>query len=281
MPLTNGIYFAEVTPRQVGNNPALVFIHGAGGTSLFWPGTLRRFPNHRTISLDLPGHGKSNPPGRQSIQHYSQIIESWLADLSLKQTVLIGYGLGGSIAIQIAVDYPELAQGLVLINVLTHHYISQSILNNLTNPVTAQNTVKNYIQKTLQLRASNINHRAYQESLLNTRPAVLAGDLLAQNEKIFSKLAEHISQPVCIIENKSVKDQLSPEQNHALRQLHEPTIIFAEQNSQLLPIDESTWTASQIQSFLCNIKVQQSLQANAGYYLDLNEEGSYAIRTDQ
>ena len=282
MPLTNGIYFAEFTPRQEGRITTLVYIHGAGGNSLFWPGQLRRFPNHHTISLDLPGHGKSEPPGRQSILHYSQITESWLADLSLKQTILIGYGLGGSIAAQIAVNYPDLVQGLVLINTLVQHYIPQTLINNLTNPVTAQNSIKSYIQKTVGLRASNRNHSTFQQSLQSTRPAVLAGDLMAQNEKIFCKLATQITQPVCIIENKSAKDQLTPEQNHAIRQLNNAEIIFSEQDSHLLPIDETKWITSQIHSFLCNIKLQQALQTNSGYYLDfdINEEGNYAIRTD-
>ena len=282
MPLTNGIYHAEFTPRQAENNPTLIYIHGAGGNSLFWPRSLRRFPHHRTISIDLPGHGKSNPPGRQSVDHYSQIIESWLADLNLKQTILIGYGSGGSIATQIATDYPHLAQGLILINTILKKFIPESSINNLTNPVTAQNAIKKYINEALQLRSTNEQHRDYLKSLRSIRPAVLAGDFMTQNEKTFIKTAKHIIQPVCIIESKAGENYLTPEQNHALHLLPEATVVFSERNSQLLPIDEPQWTATQIQTFLRNIKSKQSAQSNSGYYLDMdiNEEGSYAIRTE-
>jgi surfactin synthase thioesterase subunit len=282
MPLTNGIYFAEYTPRQADNSHTLVYIHDAGGSSLFWPGALRRFANHHTISIDLPGHGKSDPPGRQSVENYSQIIEAWLADLSLKKTVLVGFGLGGSIATQIAIHYPHLAQGLVLINTIVKKYIPESTINNLTNPVTAQNAIKQHIQQTLQLRKTNEHHRSYINALQTVRPAVLAGDFSAKNENIFIKSAEHIKQPVCIIESNTGKNMLTPEQNHALHLIPEATVIFSEQNSQLLPIDATQWTATQIRTFLRNINNQQSTQTDSGYYIDLdiNEEGNYAIRTD-
>lgn len=159
MPLINGIYFAEFNPGKLDNTPTLVYLHGAGGNCLFWPTELRRFRNHHTISIDLPGHGKSHPPGRQSVIHYSQIIESWLAGLNLKQTILIGFGLGGNIAMQISVNYPHLVQGLVLINILLQKNIPENLINNLTNPVTAQNSKKKYIHEDLKLRTSNHNHR--------------------------------------------------------------------------------------------------------------------------
>ncbi len=51
--------------------PSLVLIHGAGGSHLDWPAELARLPGVTVLALDLPGHGRSPGPGRQSIDGYA------------------------------------------------------------------------------------------------------------------------------------------------------------------------------------------------------------------
>jgi len=50
--------------------PALILIHGAGGSHLHWPAALRRMPGATVYAVDLPGHGRSEGPGRERIEDY-------------------------------------------------------------------------------------------------------------------------------------------------------------------------------------------------------------------
>ena len=50
-----------------GRRPPLLLIHGAGGTHMHWPASLRRLPGWNVYAIDLPGHGKSAGPGRASM----------------------------------------------------------------------------------------------------------------------------------------------------------------------------------------------------------------------
>jgi len=94
-----------------------VLIHGAGGSHLDWPPALRRLPGRRTLALDLPGHGRSDPPGRDSIADYAEWALTFL-DAALPDSppvFLIGHSMGSAIALQIARRAPKRLAGLILI----------------------------------------------------------------------------------------------------------------------------------------------------------------------
>ena len=58
--------------------PVVVLLHGAGGSHLGWPPGLRRLSDFAVMGIDLPGHGRSHPPGRQTINDYAADIAALL-----------------------------------------------------------------------------------------------------------------------------------------------------------------------------------------------------------
>ena len=78
----------------------LCLIHGWGVDSRIWKGLAARLPVHwRIITLDLPGYGTSvisNPPAE------IHIIADMLIPLIPRNAVLMGWSLGGMVAIKIA-----------------------------------------------------------------------------------------------------------------------------------------------------------------------------------
>ena len=94
----------------------LVFIHGpgAGGCSAAFENQLKHFPG--SVAPDLPGHleGARCP----DVARYTDWVRGWLWAKGLKRDlVLVGYTLGGSIALQFALDYPEEVRGIVIATV--------------------------------------------------------------------------------------------------------------------------------------------------------------------
>jgi len=100
----------------------LVLLHGAGGNLMHWPGEVRRLPGCTVVALDLPGHGHSGgaaqPPGGDvppGISAYAQVVARFAEVLNLRRFVLAGHSMGGAVALELALQRPEMLAGLILV----------------------------------------------------------------------------------------------------------------------------------------------------------------------
>lgn len=72
----------------------------------------------RVVALDLPGAGFSERPTTSdtSFDGIAGTIREVIAALDMKSTVLLGHSYGGAIAMRIAVSFPNLLHGLILLS---------------------------------------------------------------------------------------------------------------------------------------------------------------------
>ena len=88
----------------------LVFIHGAGNSSLSFYYQLRHFRNSKAI--DLPGHPDGIPCN--SIEGYLEWVRGFVKARRYKDVVICGHSMGGAIAQLYALKYPDELKGLIL-----------------------------------------------------------------------------------------------------------------------------------------------------------------------
>jgi pimeloyl-ACP methyl ester carboxylesterase len=115
----NRIHYVEQ-----GEGRPILFIHGLGGTHhhFLYP-IFRNFgPGYRLIALDRAGSGWSTrgagDDGR--VPGQARAIHRFIETLKLEKPLVVGHSLGGAIALQTALDYPDDVAGLALISPLTH-----------------------------------------------------------------------------------------------------------------------------------------------------------------
>ena len=102
--------------KRGNQGPTVVCIHGAGGSHLHWGYQLRELATTaQIIAVDLPGHGRSDQPGRSSIHDYSQAIIAFMDAIGCEQAILVGHSMGGAISMWTAFEAPERVSGLGLI----------------------------------------------------------------------------------------------------------------------------------------------------------------------
>jgi pimeloyl-ACP methyl ester carboxylesterase len=89
----------------------LLFIHGSGGSRESWHYQLRAFPDARAV--DLPGHPKGEPC--TSIEACVEWLRDQLAEGERKDLALAGHSLGGAIALQYALCYPDELAAIILV----------------------------------------------------------------------------------------------------------------------------------------------------------------------
>jgi len=99
-----------------GRGPDLVLLHGWGLNLRVWDGLTRELSkSFRIIAVDLPGHGRSpwNPKARTPAEQAWQVHAS-LASRSDRYS-LLGWSMGGQIAIDLAAAMPGSVERLVLV----------------------------------------------------------------------------------------------------------------------------------------------------------------------
>ncbi len=103
---------------EAGRGPVLLLIHGMGGTYANWEPVIEPLARHHTvIAPDLPGHGGSAPgTGDYSLGGLAVGLRDLLIALGHERATLVGHSLGGGIAMQVAYQFPELAERLVLVS---------------------------------------------------------------------------------------------------------------------------------------------------------------------
>ncbi len=106
-----------------GTGPKTVFlIHGNGASSLHFLPFLQRLPEDcKAYALDLRGFGESSYCSRiRSLQDFSDDLLSLIHHVGQNDFTLVGWSLGGGVAMQFALDHPGYASRLVLISSIPH-----------------------------------------------------------------------------------------------------------------------------------------------------------------
>ncbi len=103
---------------DAGRGPALLFLHGLGGDHAVWNAvTPRLSEQHRTIAVDLRGHGRSPAPagGPYDFPALQGDLVALLDDLRIERVHLIGLSAGAYLALAFTLDHPERVRSLVSI----------------------------------------------------------------------------------------------------------------------------------------------------------------------
>jgi pimeloyl-ACP methyl ester carboxylesterase len=105
--------------KDQGNGMPLVLLHGIGSSLQTWDGWTKQLTDQfRIIRLDLPGFGLT---GADSSNEYTMkrnilILHNFLDQLDVDQYYLAGNSLGGWLAWEYTLDYPDEVQKLILID---------------------------------------------------------------------------------------------------------------------------------------------------------------------
>ena len=101
-----------------GQGPPLLLLHGFTGSVRTWDHLLTDFTNSwRVIAVDLIGHGLSaSPPDarRYTLDWATRDLTRLLDELELDAVTVLGYSMGGRVALRLALTIPERLGALIL-----------------------------------------------------------------------------------------------------------------------------------------------------------------------
>lgn len=116
--LPNGVHMHYRDEGQR-NGPVLLLVHGFSASLQTWePWVQRLGDEYRIISLDLPGHGLTRAPAgyQASIDGYRDLVHAFTESQNLTRFSLAGSSMGGNVAWEYALAYPEQVNALILVD---------------------------------------------------------------------------------------------------------------------------------------------------------------------
>jgi len=220
--------------QQNGGGRSVVFIHGWASSSRMWLRELEAFGGqYRCLALDLPGHGLSTKPPYPwySLPNFVSVTYEFIHALRAEPACLVGHSLGGSIALDYALRYPEDVRGLVLVNPVITGQLQFS-LRWLYRPGPSRMIV------TLTRRVwPRLATRLQQSLAANRLPLVPEGHLRRNLEDLTQATADSLLGSA-----RAARNDLSPR----LDDVRAPTLVVVGRRDRTVPPEDGRLAARQI-----------------------------------
>jgi esterase len=110
--------------KEFGSGEPLVILHGLFGTLDNWQTIARQLSENFTVYIvDLPNHGRSpHTKGEFDYSEMSDAVAEFLTKNWIHETRLIGHSMGGKLAMQLALQQPDLIKKLAVIDIAPKKY---------------------------------------------------------------------------------------------------------------------------------------------------------------
>ena len=116
--IRNGV---NIDYETYGKGPAIVFLHPFSTNGYVWCFQFFSFAlSHQCIVVDERGHGRSDKPDQgYAIEDMAADLKAVFEDLQIDKSITVGNSIGGMVAMQFNLDYPELVAGNLLLSSTT------------------------------------------------------------------------------------------------------------------------------------------------------------------
>lgn len=108
----------ELFVKRTGDGPPALLLHGLFGAGGNLGALARDLQRAFTVhSVDLPGHGRSRTLPKLDLSSMADCVQRYLVQQQLEKVHLIGHSLGGKVAMQLALQYPDAISSLVVADI--------------------------------------------------------------------------------------------------------------------------------------------------------------------
>ena len=126
--MTTGKTTAGTSWSRVGSGKTLVLLHGVGMNKAVWAPEVNLLQNQFDVLVyDMWGHGDSDlPEGELALSDYTNQLAELLSELTISEAFVAGHSMGGLIAIDFALQHPEVCLGMCALNAVFNRTEEQS-----------------------------------------------------------------------------------------------------------------------------------------------------------
>ncbi|RKS55980.1 pimeloyl-ACP methyl ester carboxylesterase [Gillisia mitskevichiae] len=114
----------KLNATVIGEGTPFLILHGFLGMSDNWKTLGSKFADKgfQVHLLDQRNHGRSPHTSEMNYQAMSQDIKDYCEENDLTNIILLGHSMGGKVAMQVAGDFPDLLQKLLIVDIAPKYY---------------------------------------------------------------------------------------------------------------------------------------------------------------
>lgn len=183
----------------------LLFCHGSGGGHHHWHHQLKNLPPETNpLAVDLPGHGRSEGAPAGDIAANRNWLHRFVKNLGLEPFVAAGHSMGGAIALDYALNYPEQTRGLILVGSGARLRVKPAFLEELKQDRVPQELLDYLYGPDASEQLISLGRREME----NTDPAIYRADLTSCDRFDVMEQLGRIAAPTLLICGS--EDRLTP-----------------------------------------------------------------------
>jgi pimeloyl-ACP methyl ester carboxylesterase len=158
------------------------------------------------LALDLPGHGRSDGPGKNKIEDYARVVNEFVGELRIPNPIPCGVSMGGAIAQQLLMDFTRRYPAGILMGTGARMGVAPAIFETIENDFSAFVDMIGTFAVSQKTDPGLV--QPFKEELARGNPEVVLGDFRACDHFDSRAGLSSISVPVLII--TSEEDKLTP-----------------------------------------------------------------------
>ncbi len=233
-----------------GLGKTVVLVHGAGGSSARWANQVRALADgHFPVALDLPGHGASGGRPCDQVFLYREWVKQAVDALGCKKIVLAGHSMGGAIALDFALTYPEYLQGLILVSTGARLRVDPARLESYRQGEYRAEWARMAFAETA---SPHLVEKSIQENMA-LDPAVRYADFLACDRFNVLGRVHHIHTPTLVVCGQ--EDVATPVKfsRYLAEDLPNARLVVVEGAAHMVPLEQPEILNNAIMEFLAGL----------------------------
>lgn len=158
----------------------VLFLHGTGGDREDWRRQLdaSNIPATR-VALELPGHGRSEPPGESTVAAFAEWVKDFVDALGFKRVMIVGNSLGSAITQHIALSPPPWLAAIGLVGAGARLRVHPAFVEGILQD--REKALVGLAQWALSAMTDPELHAEVREKFLKASTELIHGDLSACN----------------------------------------------------------------------------------------------------
>ena len=165
----------KISYTDEGKGAAVILLHGFLENKAMWDKYVTTLSkNHRMITIDLLGHGKTECLGYvHAMEDQADVVYAVLISLRLKKSIIVGHSMGGYVALAFAELYPDHVKGIFLLNSTSRADSDERKINRDRAIVCVKQDYTNFVRMSVANLFSEDNREILAKEIEKTKKEAL------------------------------------------------------------------------------------------------------------